>query len=912
MSTIFDAAYNDKVLNSAIRTLTFRQFLRESGAQLIDWDPKHNNQLQDTDLKRAAFLTSVLASSNKDEHRQKAMSFAILAYLDKPNIQFASFCYLILSRADNIQQGQHLTKVLKNEKFLLKYDEILNLEISSKRALALLQLTDTPPIYLSHFQRQLWQSLQTNTHITAISGPTSAGKSYMVQNHIIKSIREKETFKAIYIVPTRALISEVSSELRKRLANFEVSISVAVGDDEDIYNREIFVLTPERCLQILKDNPKRREFNFIFCDEIQKVEDAERGIIFEHVLNELAHTEQNANIVLAGPYLKNLQNTIAQLSGEKNGKVIESQLSPVYQLKAVFTLVDSLDYSIPITLKTSQTDQLQITIASDLPFYKLFGRSPIKAMAEFVNKYGKDTTNIIYAPTRAIAERYAEALAKIQKDTPTNKRISELIDFLCNEMHSSYSLIRCLRKGIAFHHGMIPDIAKFEIEAIYKDERDDKNSVIKNLVCTTTLLEGVNLPADRLFIQKPYKINSNYPLNNFDFGNLIGRAGRVRTNLYGSVFCIELEEEKWAGDKLDADPTKEIVPVTSKATSGYHKDELKANLTNFVTEMSAPEAIINTIIFLRQKAVKGREELEKYLASKNLSDSEIFDISEGIMQSIAGFDIKDNIIKLNPTIDPKLQDRLFKQISSDGWEKWLITKKPNPFAKRKRDLNAKFEEKTFYYQFEEIAERLDAIFKFVTKINSKKASGRNQKYWHSARGIAFYGSMWIEQKPMREIIESELAYIKSKERGDPKDIKVIDRTVLEVSRHINYEVKFELVKYFKLWADIMKSIMTEPQIKANEGKLALPLWLELGAHNGNVISLIRSGITRSVAIEIGSLLPENYEDDVIDWILKKENFNRLSAISRRHLKSLGFDPDSIETKQGVKTNTETDVTKDKQ
>jgi hypothetical protein len=44
--------------------------------------------------------------------------------------------------------------------------------------------------------------------------------------------------------------------------------------------------------------------------------------------------------------------------------------------------------------------------------------------------------------------------------------------------------------------------------------------------------------------------------------------------------------------------------------------------------------------------------------------------------------------------------------------------------------------------------------------------------------------MWLEQNPMKDIIESELRYIENQHRGDPKDTKVIDRTVLEVARHI--------------------------------------------------------------------------------------------------------------------------------
>jgi hypothetical protein len=52
--------------------------------------------------------------------------------------------------------------------------------------------------------------------------------------------------------------------------------------------------------------------------------------------------------------------------------------------------------------------------------------------------------------------------------------------------------------------------------------------------------------------------------------------------------------------------------------------------------------------------------------------------------------------------------------------------------------------------------------------------------------------------------------------------------------------------------------MTDAQKEEYAHNLSIPLLLELGAYDGNVIALIRLGVTRSVAIEIGNLLPENF------------------------------------------------------
>ncbi len=62
------------------------------------------------------------------------------------------------------------------------------------------------------------------------------------------------------------------------------------------------------------------------------------------------------------------------------------------------------------------------------------------------------------------------------------------------------------------------------------------------MFCTSTLLEGVNLPADNLFIMDNKIALSK--MNQVDFRNLIGRTGRISFNLYGNVFFVSENDSK--------------------------------------------------------------------------------------------------------------------------------------------------------------------------------------------------------------------------------------------------------------------------------------------------------------------------------------------------------------------------------
>ena len=62
------------------------------------------------------------------------------------------------------------------------------------------------------------------------------------------------------------------------------------------------------------------------------------------------------------------------------------------------------------------------------------------------------------------------------------------------------------------------------------------------MFCTSTLVEGVNLPADNLFITS-YK-NGRSGMDEVEFRNLVGRVGRIKYNLYGNVFMLAFDESE--------------------------------------------------------------------------------------------------------------------------------------------------------------------------------------------------------------------------------------------------------------------------------------------------------------------------------------------------------------------------------
>jgi len=71
-----------------------------------------------------------------------------------------------------------------------------------------------------------------------------------------------------------------------------------------------------------------------------------------------------------------------------------------------------------------------------------------------------------------------------------DKKLDALAKEVEDEIHGSYYLADLIKKGVAYHVGYLPLHIRTTIEENYREKN------IKTIFCTSTLIEGVNLPAD--------------------------------------------------------------------------------------------------------------------------------------------------------------------------------------------------------------------------------------------------------------------------------------------------------------------------------------------------------------------------------------------------------------------------------
>ena len=373
--------------------------------------------------------------------------------------------------------------------------------------------------YFVRDQKNIYDSLQKEKFYS-YSGPTSMGKTFVIRKFIINQIKNNYKKNYVVVVPTKALISEITSDFITELnsllkeKNYKVINTYSETNENDKYNY-VMIYTQERLLSHLINSSIK--VNYVFIDEAHKLfyKDT-RTMYFYKILDILRNQDNVPNIYFSAPLIKNPNEFLDLLPeiGTKSSSVFE--FTPVNQQKFM------IDYN-----------SKNIRIYNDLSsnFIELEYDKIEKFDINYIlNQLGENRKNLVYCESKKEAINYALEYSKNRKPIEENEYLNKVKKYIKDEIHEDYWLIDMLSKGVAYHIGYIPNSIRKHIENLYKEK------TINTIFCTSTLLEGVNLPADNLFIN--VKDKAKIISNEIDFKNLIGRVGRIKYNLIGNVFII--------------------------------------------------------------------------------------------------------------------------------------------------------------------------------------------------------------------------------------------------------------------------------------------------------------------------------------------------------------------------------------
>jgi hypothetical protein len=360
---------------------------------------------------------------------------------------------------------------------------------------------DRQHIYRSRGQISLSAFSAREINIAVIA-PTSYGKSEM----IIKKIEKSFGKKICVIVPSKALLAQTKKLLLKNQLIKEYFRKIITHPDmyKETDANFLAVLTQERLLRLLQKH-KNLELDLILVDEAHNIlEDNERS----HLLAQVLLIIQNRNRSFVVNYFTPFLVDVESLKIRNHAIVVEGlPISELMKVERFFafdletkslSLYDQfLDRTFSITV-----DQ---RISSDTGFILAH----------------KASKNIVYLNRPMAVEQFALNAVLQRDDSFLTPEIEKIIKSIGDFIHPEYNLVRCIKNGILFHHGGIPDIVRLYVEEIYSKYPD-----FEFIITSSTLLEGVNIPAEKIFILNPFKGRCH--LSAAQFKNLIGRVCRFK------------------------------------------------------------------------------------------------------------------------------------------------------------------------------------------------------------------------------------------------------------------------------------------------------------------------------------------------------------------------------------------------
>lgn len=522
---------------------------------------------------------------------------------------------------------------------------------------------------VTEFQKRVWDKIDRNL-VLGISAPTSAGKSFILALSSLSRAIDND-LDILYIVPTLSLVNQVTEDYASLVNEFVDDPShviilnsfVDCRDNERVNDRRIYVMTQERALASAANwgNLFHRGV-FLVADEIQNIERAlddssgERSRRLLDLLIDLSASELVSQAVISGPRINDIESVASSLFQSRADEV-STNASPVLNLTYALKQTRGC---VHLHLKCAACKgyvSLPLDITS-IPGYskKQYRPDILDFLADLSDRLGEDAQTIIFSPTAAVASKSAGHF--VNRLATVNENY-DLSNYLAATVHPKYPLADYVLYGVAYHHGKLPKHVRKAVEYALGQKQ------IKLVTCTTTLLQGVNLPANNIIIRNPnlfVRRNQNsVELSSYELANLRGRVGRLMKDFVGRAFVLDEgsfeESDNYAQDSLFEDAYKSLDTNYGSVFSANRGSIVDCVATDHLVSES-DEAPSHIVIYIRQAALKYGKNFRAYLEKRGISLSK--SEADQVLCSLADLSISSEVCAQNRYVDPIALEQMLR------------------------------------------------------------------------------------------------------------------------------------------------------------------------------------------------------------------------------------------------------------
>ncbi len=454
-----------------------------------------------------------------------------------------------------------------------------------------------------------------------LSATTSFGKTFLVY----EVIRKMGYRNIALIFPTVSLLSEnlfkIHTDAEYAWIKEDYTIHT-LSDVQELGARNIFIYTPERYLSFLDKNVDVN-LDFVFVDEVYKLDNGyiiddvskenERDVAYRLALNELLKNK-STDALLAGPYI------ILPEGADDQGSSFK-----IFLNSYGFSIEDYNQYDVVSKLEVPVKTAKHIDVEEDFSL-SFAGTGKKERVVELVKQLlDRNENAIIYCSQKAITEQWAKTLIEGPQAMPSvhDERLSNLTNHLeglfAERKGSQWIVTKALKRGVGVHHGLVPKYIQQEIIHLFNE------GVLKVLICTTTITEGVNTTAKNMIVLSGKKGTKD--LKKFDAQNIEGRAGRFMKHYQGRVFildkdfskCIQSYDEPLRHKQFELEESKDDVDILMMEPQYLTVEQTKRK--NILDEMKA-RRLMPQACFDAFKTVSYDDKLFLFTIIRRFSDAE--------------------------------------------------------------------------------------------------------------------------------------------------------------------------------------------------------------------------------------------------------------------------------------------------
>ncbi|EKS6888437.1 DEAD/DEAH box helicase [Enterobacter bugandensis] len=457
------------------------------------------------------------------------------------------------------------------------YSEFDDLDSDEKLATEIYRSPNSDDFIFHSMQMTVFHLLMNGANL-ALSAPTSMGKSI-----IIDSLVSCEKYNTIVIVvPTIALIDETRRRLHKKFSNiYEIIYHSAQERNNE---KTIYILTQER----VNEREDLNEVDIFVIDEFYKLS-------FKNKTSEKYYDERVISLNVALSKLLTVSKQFYMI-----GPNIDF-LRGLNNINEDFIFLSS-DFN---------------TVALNVFEYNILPNNESLKQLTTLSIIEKNNGQfIIYCKSPKVAESIASFLIKSGVSSDTNEEEYSL--WLEKYYSQFWVYTKAIRHGIGLHYGTLPRaIQQYTIDLF-------NNKKVNILICTSTIIEGVNTNAQHVIIYD--NRDGNNSIDKFTHNNIKGRAGRMKQHFIGNVHCLEESPEGKIEDSIveipiglqdDTTPLNLIAGMQDEHVSSLSENRLE----EYLSENRLPKEIIK-----KHASYEINKVLELFNEIDWLKDSEISDL----------------------------------------------------------------------------------------------------------------------------------------------------------------------------------------------------------------------------------------------------------------------------------------------